>query len=143
MSNTITVTGNAGRDAELKFIPSGAAVLEVNIADTPRRKTETGWEDAGETVWYRASIWGALAEALAEVIVKGSQVTVTGALSVRTYEKDGAQRTSLEIRAESVGVREKRGAGQGGAQRAQAAPANDPWATAGPSKPAFDENPPF
>lgn len=136
MSNTISVTGNLGRDGELKYLPSGAAVLELAIADTPRRKTDTGWEDAGERVWYRASVWGPLAEALANsgAIVKGAQVTVTGTLTQRTYEKDGQQRTSLDIRAETVGVREKRGATQQQPQQQGQAwspdqPQGDPWAT--------------
>lgn len=135
MSNTITVTGNTGRDAELKYIPAtGVPVLEFNIADTPRRKTDTGWEDAGETVWYRVSVWGPLAEALVSVITKGSQVTVTGPLTVRAYEKDGQTRTSLDIRAETVGVREKRGAGQGGTRATTAsAKADGPWATTAPT----------
>lgn len=136
MSNTITITGNAGRDAELKYLQSGAAVLEVNIADTPRRKTDSGWEDAGETVWFRVSIWGPTAEALAPVLVKGSQVTVTGTLTVRTYQKDGQDRTSMDVRAETVGVREKRGGGSSFTQASPArtgAPADDPWAnTAAP-----------
>lgn len=144
MTNTISVTGNAGRDAELKFLPSsGAAVLEVPIADTPRRKTDTGWEDAGETVWYRVSVWGPLAEALAETITKGAQVTVTGTLTVRAYQKDGQDRTSLDIRAETVGVREKRGAGQGGARPAAAPKANDPWAAGAQSGSSFADEPPF
>ena len=139
MSNTITVTGNTGRAAELKYTPSGAAVLEFNVADTPRRKTDTGWEDAGDTVWYRVSVWGPLAEALVEAIGKGAQVTVTGPLTVRVYEKDGQSRTSLDIRAETVGVREKRGAGQGGTRAATAPPkADDPWAT---SKSGAEEPP--
>lgn len=142
MSNTISITGNAGRDGELKYLQSGAAVLEVNIADTPRRKTDSGWEDAGETVWFRVSIWGPTAEALAPVLVKGSQVTVTGTLTVRTYQKDGQDRTSMDVRAETVGVREKRGGGSSftPAPSRASAPADDPWATAG-SKSGSDEPP--
>lgn len=147
MSNTIQITGNAGRDAELKYLNSGVPVLEVNIADTPRRKTDAGWEDAGPTVWFRVSVWGPMAEALAPVLVKGAQVTVTGTLTVREYEKDGQTRTSMDVRAETVGVREKRGAssGGGGFQRtAASAPADDPWAKAAPTQEStFADEPPF
>lgn len=144
MTNTIQITGNAGRDGELKYLNSGVPVLEVNIADTPRKKTDTGWEDAGPTVWFRVSVWGPMAEALAPVLVKGAQVTVTGTLTVREYEKDGQTRTSMDVRADTVGVREKRGAsGGGGFQRtAASAPAADPWATAA-SNGTADTPPPF
>lgn len=132
MSNVISITGNVGADAELKFVGSGAAVLEFSIADTPRRKTDSGWEDAGPTAWYRVSVWGPLAEALANagLAVKGAQATVTGTLSQRTYEKDGQTRTSLDVRADTVGFRERRGQS---APRPAPAPAaaQDPWATGG------------
>ena len=127
MSNTITVTGNLGRDAELKYTPSGTPVLEFSLADTPRRKNDRGeWEDAGETTWYRASVWGPLAEALANasLAAKGAQATVTGTLTQRTYEKDGQQRTSLDIRVDTVGFREKRATTRPAAPAQQA----DPWA---------------
>lgn len=131
MSNTISVTGNVGADATLKFIPSGAGVLEFSVADTPRRKNAAGdWEDAGDTIWFRVSVWGPLAEALVDTIVKGSQVTVTGTLTMRTYESNGEKRTSFDVRADTVGVREKRGATR---QQSTRPPADDPWATAGSS----------
>ena len=143
MSNTITVSGNLGRDAELKYTPSGAPVLEFSLADTPRRKNDRGeWEDAGETTWYRASVWGPIAEALANagLAVKGAQAAVTGTLTQRTYEKDGQQRTSLDVRVDTVGFREKRGAGRPAPTPSQGA-AQDPWGAARPTE--FADSPPF
>lgn len=134
MSNTITVHGNLGRDAELKYTPSGAPVLEFSLADTPRRKNDRGeWEYAGEMTWYRVPVWGPLAEALANasLAVKGAQATVTGTLTQRTYEKDGQQRTSLDVRVDTVGFREKRGAGRPAPAPATQGAAQDPWATDG------------
>ncbi len=133
MSNTITVTGNLGHDAALKYTSGGNPVLELSIADTPRRKNDRGeWEDAGDTTWYRASVWGPLAEALtnAGLAVKGAQATVTGTLSQRTYEKDGQTRTSLDVRVDTIGIREKRGRSAPRPAPAQSA-AQDPWATDG------------
>ena len=143
MSNTITVTGNLGHDAALKYTSGGHPVLELSIADTPRRKNDRGeWEDAGETTWYRASVWGPIAEALANagLAVKGAQATVTGTLSQRAYEKDGQQRTSLDIRVDTIGIREKRGQS---APRPAPAPsaAQDPWATSAGSFP--NDEPPL
>lgn len=144
MSNTITVHGNLGHDAALRYTPSGAPVLEFSLADTPRRKNVRGeWEDAGEATWYRASVWGPLAEALANasLAVKGAQATVTGTLTQRTYEKDGQQRTSLDVRVDTVGFREKRGAGRPAPAPATQGAAQDPWATSAGSFPT--DEPPF
>lgn len=149
MSNTITVTGHLGRDAELKYTSNGNPVLELSIADTPRRKNrDTGeWEDAGDTVWFRASVWGPMAEALgnAGTAAKGAQVTVTGTLTVREYEHNGEKRTSHDVRVDTVGVREKRGAtgtSRTPSQSAQTGGGTDPWAVQAPTAPFTDE-PPF
>ena len=77
-----------------------------SIADTPRRKnTQTGqWEDAGETLWIRFSIWNAAAEALAEAARKGDQVTAVGRLRQRSYERDGQKHVAVELDARSVAI---------------------------------------
>jgi len=128
MSNT-TITGNLGRDAELKFIPSGAAVLEMSVGDTPRRKTDSGWEDAGPCVWYRVSIWGPFAEAIANsgVAVKGARVIATGVFTPREYSKDGATRVSYDVKAETIGFPESRGGGQQSRVVVESRPMPNPW----------------
>ena len=136
MSNTIQIKGNLGRDGEQRFTKSGASVLNLNIADQARRKTEQGWEDDGPATWYRVSVWGALGEALAEsgAMVKGAAVAVTGELRPREYEKDGQMHTSMDVRAESVGVFPKRSA----TPQPQPQQQPDPWSTG-----ATNDEPPF
>lgn len=122
--STLTLSGNLGADAALKYTSSGTPVLEFSVAHQRRRKTDSGWEDDGPATWYRCNLWGPLAEtfANANVLTKGTSVTVTGALTARTWEKDGRTGTSLEVRVDTIGVREKR------ATTRPAAPAQDPWA---------------
>ena len=139
MSNNTTITGNMGHEANLKFTPSGRAVLGFSLADTPRRKNGLGeWEDAGETLWVDVSIWGEEAEDLAERMAgyKG-RVTVTGRLGVRSYEaKDGTERQVVTLNADSVAMHARRkssGASQqwGASARVGAPkdrPVDDPWA---------------
>ena len=107
MSNHVTITGRLGADPAIKFTPQGRAVAEISIADTPRRKnTQTGeWEDAGETLWLRTSLWGAAAEQLAEQARKGDQVTAVGRLRQRSWEtKEGDKRVVIELDAQSVAI---------------------------------------
>lgn len=99
----VTICGSAGGDAELKFLPSGAAVCEWSMAVTPRVKVGETWQDA-ETVWYRCAAWRQLGESAAESITKGMRLLVHGRLKVRTYEHQGQTRTSLEIDVEHVGA---------------------------------------
>lgn len=133
----ITVVGNVTADPELRFTPAGKAVAGFTVASTPRVKDGDQWVD-GETTWLRCSAWEQLAENVAESIQKGTRVIVQGALSSRSYEKDGQTRTSLELRVDAIGPElrfatarvERAQRGQGGQQaQRQPAPASDPWAT--------------
>jgi single-strand DNA-binding protein len=101
----ITVTGNVGSEPEIKFLDSGRAVCSFSVANTPRVKDPQGnWGD-GETIWFRVTLWGRLAEAAVEDVQKGKRVIVDGRLTQRSYTtKEGEQRTSLEITADEIGV---------------------------------------
>ena len=131
MSNSTTITGNMGREAELRFIPSGRAVLGFSLADTPRRRNDDGtWEDAGETLWVDVSVWGEDAEDLAERMAgyKG-RVTVTGRLGVRKYEgRDGTERQSITLNADSVAMHARKRAQAPASRGTYQQPADDPWA---------------
>lgn len=103
----ITLTGNLGNDAELSFTPNGRAKLEFSVGDTPRRlnRDTNQWEDAGETTWWRVTEWGDKAEALVEVLRKGTKVLITGTAGVRTYEKkDGSKGFSAEIKPRQIAI---------------------------------------
>lgn len=131
MSTPITVIGNIGQ-VQLKFIPSGKAVLEGSVAVNRRRfdKNANEWQDVG-TDWHRFSIWGDRAESLAEHLDKGQRVVVVGELESRDYEKDGQKRTVWEIKASEIGIvpkgapRQQQGQQHGRPQQQQ----QDPWAT--------------
>lgn len=137
MSNHITLTGNLTADPELRFTPGGDAVTNFTVADTPRKfnKQTNAWEDSGETMFVRCSIWREDAEVAAEHLRKGQRVTVTGKLKQRSYEKDGQTRVSIEMDAESVAGHGQRKS----ADRAPRQPASDPWAT----QPTGTVEPPF
>lgn len=163
---TITLVGNLTDDAELRFIPSGAAVANFTVASTPRVKNGDQWED-GEPMFVRCAAWRDLAENVAESLTKGTRVIVQGRLSVRSFEHNGEKRTSMELDVDAVGpelrfatasvTRASRGGGgnggsygggqgygqpqgQGYGQRQQQ-PAADPWATPGQTGP--NDEPPF
>jgi single-strand DNA-binding protein len=168
----ITIVGNTGSEAELRFTPNGAAVANFSVCVTPRTKSQSGeWVD-GDPTWYRVNAWRQLAENCAESVGKGMRVIVQGRLNNRKWTTpEGAERYTLEITADAVGpdltwataqVRkaERSGGGggygggqqqggqyQGGGQRQQQAN-DDPWGSA-PARGGnqggggFAEEPPF
>ena len=138
MPNTLTITGRLAFDPEVRFSPSGDAVVSGRIADTPRRKNQqTGeWED-GETLWLSFSLWGKKAEALADAAKKGDLVLVTGTLTQRTFEgKRGEQRTVIEVKATEVAIVPRIQSGAGWSKDRTAAA--DPW-----QQPATNNEPPW
>ena len=101
----IEVQGNAGSEAELKFIKSANgdfAVASFSLAETPREKKNGEWVD-GETVWYKVSATGKNAELYVDFVQKGKTYLVIGTLKHFSYQaKDGTNKSGFEIRAESV-----------------------------------------
>ena len=128
MSNHFTIIGRLGGDPELRFTAQGAAVCNGSIADSPRRMNpQTGqWEDAGEPLWVRFTLWNSAAEAFAETAQRGDRVVAVGHLKARSYEKDGQKRVAVELDARSVAVLPK----SRPADRQQAT-SSDPWARGG------------
>lgn len=131
MSNTITITGQLGKDPELRFTGGGKPVLGFSIADTPRKfdRDRNEWVDAGDTLWLDVSIFGDDAEVLADQLFKGCRATVVGKLKARSYEKDGQKRTVNEILADSVAAHARRPQQTSYQQRPQQRQAEDPWAS--------------
>src|SRR5699024_2169199 len=102
--NQIIVDGNTTADGELKFLPSGQAVLNFTLAHNERRKNpQTGeWED-GDTTFWRCALWGRRAEQWAEILTKGMTVLVTGRVKVRRFERDdGTNGLSPEITVDTL-----------------------------------------
>ncbi len=105
MDNTVTVTGNATREPELRFTPSGQAVANFGLAVNRRwqnRQTQE-WEEA--VSFFDITAWAQLAENTAETVAKGTRVTVTGRLDQRSWEnQEGEKRSKVEIVADDVAV---------------------------------------
>ena len=103
--NNVTVTGNATREPELRFTPSGQAVANFGIAVNRRwqnRQTQE-WEE--QVSFFDITAWAQLAENAAETISKGTRVTVSGRLDQRSWEnQDGDKRSKVEIVADDVAV---------------------------------------
>ena len=75
----ITISGNIGKDAELRDTRD-SKVLSFNVG------VKNGFgKDAG-SVWYRCSLWGKAAEVFAGSLKKGTKVFISGELTHDEYE---------------------------------------------------------
>jgi single-strand DNA-binding protein len=98
MSNVFSFTGTVGRDAEVRYTPSGLAVLSVTVANN------IGFGDKQQTLWIRVALFGKRAEGgLQNYLKKGQHVFVSGELTQNEYKaNDGSMKTSLELNANVV-----------------------------------------
>lgn len=105
---TVKFTGNIGSEPELRFTNGGKAVVGFSLAISDKWKDRDGeWQE--ESAWLRVTAWDELAENAVASLNKGDRVIVTGKLSIRTYtNRDDEEKTSVEIKADDIGVSLKR-----------------------------------
>lgn len=109
--NKITLIGHLGRDPEMRYLPSGDPVADFSIATSERWRTRDGQQQE-QTTWFRVSAFGKLGETCSQFLHKGSYVYIEGTLSQRDWtDREGGQRTSLEVRAREMRMLDKRGEG--------------------------------
>jgi single-strand DNA-binding protein len=111
--NKVMVIGHAGRDPEMRYIPSGKPVTSFSVA-TSRSWTNSEGERRQETEWFNVVAWGNLAEICKQHIRKGQQVYVEGRLQTRSWEDhEGRKRFRTELVAnEMILLGERRGASE-------------------------------
>lgn len=109
MHQKTTIIGNLGKDPELRYTPSGDAVVSFNVA-TNRKYTDKNNQVVKETTWFRVSVWGKQAESCNQYLKKGSLVMVEGRLQADKAtggpkifnRQDGTPGTSFELTADFV-----------------------------------------
>ena len=118
--NKVILVGNLGRDPEVRYAQSGMAICKLSVAVTERVKDGDAWKD--ETEWVRVTVFGKTAENAAQYLQKGRQVYVEGRLKTDKYkDKDGVEKTSVEVIASNVVFLAGGGDDKGGKGKAPAA----------------------
>ncbi|MCE2692448.1 MAG: single-stranded DNA-binding protein [Rubrivivax sp.] len=113
--NKVILIGNCGRDPEVRYAPSGAAICNVSIATSSRRKDKTSGESIEDTQWHRVTFYDRLAEIAGEFLKKGRPVYVEGRLKYGKYtDKDGIERNTVDIVATEMQLLGGREGGMGG-----------------------------
>lgn len=118
--NKVILIGNAGADAEVRYMPSGAAVANVNIATTESWRDKQTGQMQESTEWHRVVFMDRgnyrLGQIAGDFIKKGSKVYVEGKLRTREWEKDGIKRYTTEIIANELQLLDGRQDDQQGQQ---------------------------
>jgi single-strand DNA-binding protein len=140
--NKVILVGNCGKDPEVRYMQSGAAMCSVSIATSRQWKDKTSGEKQEETEWHRVTFFDRMAEIAGEYLKKGRPVYVEGRLRTRKYtDKDGVEKYTTEIVAtdmQLLGSREGMGSPDGDESRPaqRSAPASRAPASAAAPKAA-------
>jgi single-strand DNA-binding protein len=113
--NRVQLIGNLGKDPEIKYTPSGAAVAKITIATNERFKDKSGeWQD--RTEWHNVVLWQRLAEIAGEYLKKGGKVYIEGRLQTRSWDdkQTGQKKYATDIVASDLILLGGRGEGGGG-----------------------------
>ncbi len=146
--NKVLIIGNLGQDPDVRFLPSGDAVVNLSVATTDRWKDKQTGEDRERVEWHRISFFGRRAEVIGEFFSKGDPIFVEGSLQTRKYEKDGVTHYATDIKGRDFQFLKAKGEGDGTTRprddthdgpAGQAAPATAPI----PAQADMDDDIPF
>lgn len=109
MWHQLIIVGNVGKDAEMRYTPSGQAVTSFSVAANRTYTTGSG-EKVKETVWFRVTTWGKQAEVCNQYVKKGMKILVEGRLTPdkatgnpRIWQNaSGEPQASFEVSASTV-----------------------------------------
>lgn len=97
--NKVMIMGNIGQMKELKYTPSGSAVLNFTVATTKNWKKDG--QKQTKTEWHNCVAWLKAAELIHKFFAKGRKILIEGELETRTWEKEGVKHYMTEIRVDN------------------------------------------
>jgi len=100
---SMTVVGRIITDPRRRLV-AGQEVISFRVAANSRRRTAEGTWEPGNTLYVTVNCWGRLVTGVGAALYKGAPVIATGTVHTSEYEdREGAKRSSLEMRATAVG----------------------------------------
>ena len=103
MFNQTIITGNLGQDPELRYLPNGTPVCDLNIA-TNERWTDREGVPQERTTWFKVTVWRKQAEICSQYLEKGRQVLVVGRSEEAEAwtDREGNARATNKVTAQTV-----------------------------------------
>jgi len=101
--NSVILVGCLTKKAELKYTPSGLAILDLNVAGNDRIIGDDS--QVRDIAWYhRVSVLGKQAEYLADQLEQGTMVFIDGRVNYRAWEQEGQKRSAVDVKGIRVEV---------------------------------------
>ena len=112
--NKVILVGRLGKDPEVRYIPNGGAVANLQVATSESWRDKQTGEMREQTEWHRVVLFGKLAEVAGEYLRKGAQVYIEGQLRTRSWDdNNGVTRYITEILVKNTGTMQMLGRAAG------------------------------
>lgn len=99
----MTIVGRIITDPRRRVV-GDQEVISFRVASNSRRRTAEGTWEPGNSLYVTVNCWGKLVTGVGAGLYKGASVIAVGTVHTSEYEdRDGAKRSSLEMRATAVG----------------------------------------
>ncbi|MEX5885622.1 single-stranded DNA-binding protein [Providencia hangzhouensis] len=89
--NTITASGNLGKDCEQRWTPNGKVVASFSLP------VKQGYGEHEKVSWVICKMFGTKAEKLPEYLTKGTKVTVTGEFVMEEWTSQNGEKKSAPV----------------------------------------------
>ena len=98
-----TIVGNIVTDPIHRRV-GDQEMVRFRVASNSRRRTAEGTWEPGNSLFVTVSCWGRVVAGASAALVKGDPVIVVGHVYTSEYDdREGNRRSSVEVRATSVG----------------------------------------
>jgi single-strand DNA-binding protein len=116
--NKAMIIGNLGAEPETRYMPSGTAVVNLNVATTDTWRDKQTGEQRERTEWHKVVLFARLAEIAAEYLKKGSKIYIEGSLKTRKWQdRNGNDRYTTEIIASDLQMLDSKNGSQPSSNR--------------------------
>src|SRR3954467_11665526 len=121
----ITVVGNIVTNPDRRRV-GDQELIKFRVASNSRRRTAEGNWEPGNSFFVTVNCWGKLVTGVGAALGKGDPVVVVGYVYTSEYDdKEGNRRSSVEVRATSVGPDLARGVARIESRRQSSATSGD------------------
>jgi len=146
-TNSVVLVGRLTRDSEMRYTNGGMAICKFSIAVNHNKRSGEQWTE--EASFFDVTMFGKMAEAIQQYLMKGKQVADQGKLRQDRWEQEGQSRSKVVIIADNVqllgspsGGGSSSSAGNGGVRKGSASkPFEQHGSVPGPED--FDDDIPF
>lgn len=101
--NIVSLTGRLTREMEIKYTPSGTPVGKFSLAVNRNKKRGDKWVD--EASFFECALFGKSSESLAQYLIKGKQVALSGEMrQERWTSQDGQNQSRIVVVISSISL---------------------------------------